>query len=472
MAKDGEVSKLLETLRSIQRQELSVKFQMALDATGLEQNDLGFLRPKKGADLSKIPIVYQDLRLQQLNFLFQQQQAHARGKFRTPHAFGRQQKFYRVAILELAEELLREGAPRVVQFIHDIVVKDGLLRQKWQQLTEKLRRERQSISDKTKENSMSSEKRVVDTDVQKDAPRIEIPSDLITHIEEVESGGTKKLHVTCSKPDSVVKELKKVRDRCTTHSDAVDSKLIASIADVMVNATKNLRILEVPNSNDNAGGVSLVNAAIAFGKGDTHSAITYLIKGLALKHGQDIGMRCAESCDKVLKKVAEARATTTDTPSEICDKSQKADDKIRRRPAAEKTGTLPTSAVLPMTAMPAPPVHSPGNIGNHTYTSHGKVWQVASLWKEAEHLPVYEVPISLLHVDERIWTAEARSPQGIIKHLNAIENADLDYPIILSSSGHVMDGYHRIAKALMLGYNTIKAVQFRSDPNPARYEKD
>jgi hypothetical protein len=45
-------------------------------------------------------------------------------------------------------------------------------------------------------------------------------------------------------------------------------------------------------------------------------------------------------------------------------------------------------------------------------------------------------------------------------------HADLQYPIILSSDGRVMDGMHRVAKALLEGHATIRAVQFVTDPPP------
>lgn len=51
-------------------------------------------------------------------------------------------------------------------------------------------------------------------------------------------------------------------------------------------------------------------------------------------------------------------------------------------------------------------------------------------------------------------------------HFNAMKAADLDYPIILSADGDIMDGNHRVMKALANGEKTIKAVRFKSDPLP------
>jgi hypothetical protein len=52
----------------------------------------------------------------------------------------------------------------------------------------------------------------------------------------------------------------------------------------------------------------------------------------------------------------------------------------------------------------------------------------------------------------------------VLEHIRLIDEADLSFPIILSSAGAVMDGRHRIAKALLQGRAAIEAVQFEEDP--------
>ncbi len=47
-----------------------------------------------------------------------------------------------------------------------------------------------------------------------------------------------------------------------------------------------------------------------------------------------------------------------------------------------------------------------------------------------------------------------------------IWDADLQYPVILSAEGWLMDGSHRIIKAVALGLPTIKAVRFATNPEP------
>lgn len=66
------------------------------------------------------------------------------------------------------------------------------------------------------------------------------------------------------------------------------------------------------------------------------------------------------------------------------------------------------------------------------------------------------------------WFAGAHEPtcRAVAEHARRIQAANLDYPIILSSDGRLMDGGHRIAKAWLLGQTEIAAVRFEVDPAP------
>jgi hypothetical protein len=47
-----------------------------------------------------------------------------------------------------------------------------------------------------------------------------------------------------------------------------------------------------------------------------------------------------------------------------------------------------------------------------------------------------------------------------------IGDADVNLPIILASDGQVLDGMHRIAKAILCGQSSIAAQRFAIDPDP------
>jgi hypothetical protein len=49
---------------------------------------------------------------------------------------------------------------------------------------------------------------------------------------------------------------------------------------------------------------------------------------------------------------------------------------------------------------------------------------------------------------------------------------DPKHPIILSAEGRVMDGMHRVYKALLENRDTIAAVQFERNPAPDYIDAD
>lgn len=78
-------------------------------------------------------------------------------------------------------------------------------------------------------------------------------------------------------------------------------------------------------------------------------------------------------------------------------------------------------------------------------------------------------PSRLVELDEDHWyfhTSERPTPRSIIEHVQLILGSDISHPIILDSGGRVMDGMHRICKAVLEGVTQIPAVQFVQDPAP------
>jgi hypothetical protein len=94
-------------------------------------------------------------------------------------------------------------------------------------------------------------------------------------------------------------------------------------------------------------------------------------------------------------------------------------------------------------------------------------WDVDRLVALSKDLPRVQIPLSAIReLDEPFWFNLEASPtcRAVIEHARLIEAADLAFPIILSSDGRVMDGIHRVAKAVLLGRSTVEAVRFESDP--------
>lgn len=60
--------------------------------------------------------------------------------------------------------------------------------------------------------------------------------------------------------------------------------------------------------------------------------------------------------------------------------------------------------------------------------------------------------------------------KSIFDHMKLVNEASLDYPIIISAEGKIMDGMHRVGKAYILNNEFIKAVKFKITPQPDYYD--
>ena len=74
-----------------------------------------------------------------------------------------------------------------------------------------------------------------------------------------------------------------------------------------------------------------------------------------------------------------------------------------------------------------------------------------------------------MEVDTVYWFDEETDPptvRRVVDHARLMEEVDVAHPIILGFDGRVMDGMHRVARALLEGRTTIKAVRFEDHPVP------
>ncbi len=100
-------------------------------------------------------------------------------------------------------------------------------------------------------------------------------------------------------------------------------------------------------------------------------------------------------------------------------------------------------------------------------------WKVETLWRHAATLEPFEYDVSTFtDLDEDCWFGDRHEPtiRRVLEHHERIQRANYTHPIILSEDNVVMDGIHRICKALLDGKATIPAVKFQSNPEPDAVE--
>lgn len=105
-----------------------------------------------------------------------------------------------------------------------------------------------------------------------------------------------------------------------------------------------------------------------------------------------------------------------------------------------------------------------GGLADGRYTdTDGYYWSVTRLIEHSKGLPVFEIPLAGIYIGTKVFK-ESRNARDIAEHVKRVEETSLDYPILLDPDGFIMDGWHRVVKALVQGIETIKAVRFESLP--------
>jgi len=103
------------------------------------------------------------------------------------------------------------------------------------------------------------------------------------------------------------------------------------------------------------------------------------------------------------------------------------------------------------------------------------IWDVRALLKQAESLPVISVPLtSIKEIDEPYWFGHGGPEptcRAVLAHVEQALEADLSYPILLCADGRVMDGMHRVLKALHLNKSHIQARKLNKTPPPDHMNK-
>src|SRR6266702_3834155 len=96
-------------------------------------------------------------------------------------------------------------------------------------------------------------------------------------------------------------------------------------------------------------------------------------------------------------------------------------------------------------------------------------WDVDRLIRLTRGLPVHAVRVdSVREVDTVYWFDSTAAPtvRTVVEHARLMLDADLSVPVILGPDGRVMDGMHRIARAMLDGTREVSAVRFLALPEP------
>lgn len=104
-------------------------------------------------------------------------------------------------------------------------------------------------------------------------------------------------------------------------------------------------------------------------------------------------------------------------------------------------------------------------------------WKTQKVWKDDDTVQIPSIigkiengdySIKELDLDLEIYNlrTDSFSCEDLFEfcvHYQLVQNADLKYPVIINCQGQVVDGRHRICKAILQWKKTIKAIQVLDD---------
>jgi hypothetical protein len=97
-------------------------------------------------------------------------------------------------------------------------------------------------------------------------------------------------------------------------------------------------------------------------------------------------------------------------------------------------------------------------------------WNVHRLVQLSSSLVRERVPLAAIReLDAPYWSGapgQQLTCRQVVDHARLILDCDFEFPVILSRDGRIMDGMHRVCKALLEGHDEIEAVRFVQDPEP------
>ena len=118
------------------------------------------------------------------------------------------------------------------------------------------------------------------------------------------------------------------------------------------------------------------------------------------------------------------------------------------------------------TPPPAVRIPEPDPLQHFYCDRDGNRWSVARLLDDAKDLPVFDLPLAGIDLSGLPWDGDNMAELAL--HVRRCMDADLSFPILLSWTGAIADGRHRVLRALAMGERTIPARRMTWRPEPCR----
>lgn len=101
---------------------------------------------------------------------------------------------------------------------------------------------------------------------------------------------------------------------------------------------------------------------------------------------------------------------------------------------------------------------------------NGESYLARDLHMLAEACEVFDMPLAGIDINRNPWSGSFSNLNDFLFHYKRVEECNLRFPIILSPEGNILDGNHRICKAILEEKRTIKAVRLNYMPSTIKQQ--
>lgn len=96
--------------------------------------------------------------------------------------------------------------------------------------------------------------------------------------------------------------------------------------------------------------------------------------------------------------------------------------------------------------------------------NNGSGWKAETLIQYAKEQKLKPFKLYFSNINIGFSPFKIDDLYDFISHCQRVNNTNLKYPVILSETGLILDGWHRVAKAILMGKKYIYAVRFIINP--------
>lgn len=108
---------------------------------------------------------------------------------------------------------------------------------------------------------------------------------------------------------------------------------------------------------------------------------------------------------------------------------------------------------------------------SNSYCRNDEKWSAIKLIEFCKNKQYreFDLPVAGIHLDVTPFNLDCFDT--FVWQMKRVLDCDLKHPIILDNTGYIADGWHRVAKAIVEGHTTIKAIRMEEMPKPDNDEK-